>query len=320
MSSFKQNIRDFIAKSQLDAALEAVKKRANDGATELDTPVTLLLGELEYLKKRSINGLLTAEDERVERQNLSFRLLNLIENWTETAANTEGSNATNATPSPPPKDVILFLGANPFANLVLELAREIEQVSHGLEQFGKRDSFDFRAKMHVSPIDLQRMLLDSDTSARFVHFAGNAVVDHKIYGSGVIFEGDDGKPQVIGGKVLAAVFGQFSNVECVFLNTCDSGPFALDIGQKVRYAIGMNSRIWDDTAIRFAVAFYEAIGNGRDVPFAFDFAKTRLLLEMPYAPEQADIPILIANGKCDAPVYVGEKSHLDETNGVRPMR
>ncbi len=209
---------------------------------------------------------------------------------------------------PAAKTVVLFLGANPFKNLALDLEREVTGISEGLRYFGKRQEFDFRAKIHVSPADLQRMLLDADFAPRFVHFAGNAVEQHPDYGSGIIFEDAAGQPQPVSGDILARIFRQFPGVECVFLNTCDSGPSALAIGQQVPYAIGMNARVYDESAIIFAIAFYEAIADGKDVPFAFEFARTRLLMER--YPDQASIPILIVNGKCDDPVYVPGDSHI----------
>ena len=45
-----------------------------------------------------------------------------------------------------------------------------------------------------------------------------------------------------------------------------------------------------DAAILFASAFYDAIGNGRDIPFAFRFARNSLDLED--MPESA-LPIMI---------------------------
>ncbi len=301
MPDFKVQIHDLIGQGLLDKALQRAKQAALAGATELDTPATLLSAEYEYLKRSSINGLFTASEESAKRQSIAFRLLNVI------------NEVTVLAEQPPPavsKQVLLFLGANPFQTLPLELEREVQEVSTGLERFGKRQVFDFRVKIHVTPTDLQRMLLDCDYAPRLVHFAGNAVVDHPDWGSGVIFEDEQGQPIVVRGEVLALIFRQFPSVECVFLNTCDSGPSALAIGQHVRYVIGTNTAIYDVSAIVFAVAFYEAIASGHKVPFAFEFARTRLMMSS--YPEQATIPILVVDGKCDGPVYVGGgNSHLD---------
>ena len=310
MPDLKIHIHDFIGQGRLEEALQRAKQAALAGVTELDTPATLLSAEFEYLKRSVINGLLTADEESAKRQSIAFRLLSIVNDLAET---TEQPTAVAVS-----KQVLLFLGANPFHNLPLELDREVQEVSSGLERFGKRQAFDFRAKIHVTPADLQRMLLESTYLPRLVHFAGNAVVDHPDWDSGVIFEDEQGQPLTIRGEVLALIFRQFPSVECVFLNTCDSGPSALAIGQQVRYAIGMNARIYDESAIIFAVAFYEAMADGREVPFAFEFARTRLLISN--YPEQATIPILVVDGKCADPVYVDGKSHLTEPAEARLIR
>ncbi len=300
MPDFKVQIHDLIGQSRLDEAIQRAKQAALAGVTELDTPATLLSAEYEYLKRSVINGLLTASEESAKRQSIAFRLLSIVNEAVTTI-----EQPTAATVN---KQILLFLGANPFQQLPLELEREVQEVSDGLERFGKRQVFDFRAKIHVTPTDLQRMLLDCDYAPRLVHFAGNAVVDHPDWGTGVIFEDEQGQPLVVRGEVLALLFQQFPSVECVFLNTCDSGPSALAVGQHIRYVIGTNSTIYDVSAIVFAVAFYEAIAGGHEVPFAFDFARTRLMMSA--YPQQANIPILIVDGKCDEPVYVGSNSHL----------
>lgn len=303
MPDFQTEVRDLIAQGQLDAALQRTKQAALSGMHDLDTPVTLLLSEFEYLRRSIINGLLAPAQESIQRQNLAYRLLTLVDGVQEPATSTTA----------PAKTVLLFLGANPFKNLALELEREVNEISAGLTQFGQRQAFDFRAKIHVTPADLQRMLLEvSALKPRFVHFAGNAVVNHPDFGTGVIFEDEQGQPRVIGGDVLAMVLQQFPSVECVFLNTCDSGPSALAIGQHIRYAIGMNARVFDENAILFAVAFYEAIAGGHDVPFAFDFARARLMMG-PY-PEQASLPILVTNGVSNGPAFVPGDSHLGQVN------
>ena len=121
---------------------------------------------------------------------------------------------------------------------------------------------------------------------------------------------------VLDGKTLAGIFRQFPGIECVFLNTCDSGPTALEIGQHIPYAIGMNARVFDEAAIQFAVAFYEAVASGKDIPFAFEFARNRL--RMSYFPEQAAIPVLITAGQCPDPVYTDGASHLDQPSPRLP--
>lgn len=298
MLPFTDLIRELIEQGRLEEALNLAKKKALEAWPDMDTDVALLLADFQLATAKSFRGELDFNGLSAKMRSLSAQLLETVEKVETTQ---DGASTTIGGP----RDTILFFGANPFENLRLELDREVREVSEGLTRQGTRQSFDFRAQMHVSPADLHRMLLDKP---RFVHFAGNAVVNHPDFGSGVIFEGKDKQPQTVGGDILARIFKQAPGVECVFLNTCDSGPSALAIGQSVKYAIGMKSIIYDISAIQFAVAFYEAIGSGKDIPASFEYAKTRLLVEE--YPAQADIPVLIIDGKCDEPVYIDRGTHL----------
>ncbi len=315
MPTLKSLVSDLVTQTRLDEALDLAKQHALAGLIEYDTPITVITAEWNYLKKTVLNGILSFSEESTKRQGIIARLLSVVEEMERMPA-ANSSAATSAAPIP--RNVILFLGANPFEHLALQLEHELDYISAGLTHFGKRDAFDFRAKMHVTPTDLQRMLLEAQSfQPRFVHFAGNAVVNHPEYGTGVVFETETGKPKVVSGDLLATIFRQFPSVECVFLNTCDSGPSAFAIGQHVKYAIGMNATVYDEVAIDFAVAFYEAIAGGNSVPFAFDFAKMRI--QLGNIPEQASLPILVVDGQCNETLYVPGLSHI-ECDNPRPVR
>jgi AAA-like domain len=58
-------------------------------------------------------------------------------------------------------------------------------------------------------------------------------------------------------------------VECVLLNACYSVLQAEAIALHIPYVIGMNQAVGDQAAIVFAVAFYDALGAGRDFEFAY---------------------------------------------------
>lgn len=288
-------VKELVAEARLEDALKAAKQGALNGYIELDTPVTLLQSELAYLNRSNIRGLYTREEYGVQLNIISQRLLDLINKPGQVDAPMPAGQKSKT-------NTLLFLGANPLKNLALELDREMQEISEGLKRFGQRAAFDFRAQMHVSPADVQRLLLEDDLNPGYVHFAGNAVVDHPEYGTGILFEDENGDPQIVGGDALAVVLKQFPDVHCVFLNTCDSGPSAMLLGKQMPYVVGMNAKIYDLCAIDFGVAFYEAIARGKDVPFAFEYARGRLLLGK--YPEQASIPVLIADGKASGPLYV----------------
>jgi hypothetical protein len=309
--NLKTQISDLVAQSLLDEAFDLAKQYTLAGKIEFDTPLAILRAKWDYTKKKALAHAISFEKENEARQDVIFSLLELVSDM-------DGKPTAPSAP-PAPKNILLFLGANPFEKLVLGLDRELQMVSDGLTHFGQRNAFDFRAKMHVTPADLQRMLLEAQKlQPRFVHFAGNAVVNHPAHGTGVIFEDEHGQPRTVSGETLATIFQQFPSLQCVFLNTCDSGPSALAVGQHVKYAIGMNDRILDDAAILFAVAFYEAIANDNDVPFAFQFAKNRLLLS--HLPDQATIPVLIADGQAQGTTYHPGPSHIEDCDNPRILR
>lgn len=299
MLPFTDLIRELIEQGRLEEALNLAKKKALEAWTDMDTDVALMLADFQLATTKSFRGELDFNGLSAKMRSLSAQLL-------ETVERVETAQGGASTAGGGPRDMILFFGANPFENLALELDREVREISEGLTRKGTRQAFDFRAQMHVSPADLHQMLLNNP---RFVHFAGSAVVNHPDYGTGIIFEGKNKEPKTVGGELLARIFKQFPSVECVLLNTCDSGPTALSIGESVKYAIGMKSRVYDESAIDFAVAFYQAIGSGKDVLASFEYAKTRLLMED--YPDQADIPVLITDGQCAEAVYIDGESHLD---------
>lgn len=61
-------------------------------------------------------------------------------------------------------------------------------------------------------------------------------------------------------------------VECVILNACYSEIQAGAIAQHIEYVIGMDKAIGDKIAIEFAVAFYDALGAGESIEFAYKLA------------------------------------------------
>jgi AAA-like domain len=75
---------------------------------------------------------------------------------------------------------------------------------------------------------------------------------------------------------------QLIRSRCVLLNACYSEVQARAIAQHIPYVIGMNQAIGDTAAREFAVGFYDALGAGRDIEFAYRFACNSI--------QMADIP------------------------------
>ena len=161
---------------------------------------------------------------------------------------------------------ILVLAANPKDTPSLRLDQEIREIDNGLERAQKRDEFVLKQKLAARPIDVRRAMLDYKPN--IVHFCG-----HGSGEEGIAFEDESGKANLVSADALAGFFELFADkVECLVLNACYSEVQAEAIAQHIPYVIGMNKAIGDSAAIEFAVAFYDALGAGESVRFAYRLA------------------------------------------------
>ena len=75
--------------------------------------------------------------------------------------------------------------------------------------------------------------------------------------------------QLVNTSALAQLFKLFSGIECIILNACYSEAQATAIVEYVPCVVGMNKAIGDIAAIKFATGFYNALGAGESVEFAY---------------------------------------------------
>ena len=66
-------------------------------------------------------------------------------------------------------------------------------------------------------------------------------------------------------------------MECVLFNACYSEVQAEAVSKYIPYVVGMNKPIGDKAAIDFAVAFYDALGAGETMEFAFKLGRSQLV-------------------------------------------
>lgn len=161
---------------------------------------------------------------------------------------------------------ILLLASNPKDTTRLRLDEEAREVYNGLRGAKRREDFVLQQVWAVRSEDVRRAMLDFEP--QIVHFSGHGKGEN-----GIAFEDNDGNTQLVSTETLADFFKAFSDsVECVVLNACYSEVQAQAIAEHIDFVIGMNQPIGDKAAIEFAVAFYDAIGAGKDIPFAFNLA------------------------------------------------
>ena len=195
---------------------------------------------------------------------------------------------------------ILILAANPKNTTPLRLDEEVREIDEGLKRAKKREQFSLEQRWAVRSRDVYRAMLD--TSPTYVHFCG-----HSTESQGLAFEDDLGQIQLENADSLAALFEVFAEngIECVILNACYSESQAKAIGQHVSYVIGMSNEISDKSSILFAVAFYDALGAGESVEFAYKLGCSQLIRT-----GENHIPILKKKGSKRTQLQILPKQNL----------
>lgn len=160
---------------------------------------------------------------------------------------------------------ILLLAANPKGTTPLRLDEEVREIGEGLLRSRQREEFQLVQRWAVRPRDVQRAMLDK--KPQIVHFSGHGAGEE-----GLVFEDEVGQPKLVPGSALADLFRIFAQrgVECVVLNGCYSQVQAEAIVQHIPYVVGMKRAIGDTAAIAFAVGFYDALGAGETIEFAYE--------------------------------------------------
>jgi hypothetical protein len=166
-----------------------------------------------------------------------------------------------------PVKTILVLAANPVSTSRLRLDEEVREIESALKAAKQREQFRLVQKWAVRSRDFYLAILEH--RPQIVHFCG-----HGTGVDGIVLEDETGQPAPVEKEALSRLFKLFAvkGVECVVLNACYSEEQAQAISQYIKYVIGMNQAIGDKAAIAFAVAFYDALGVGEEVQFAYDLA------------------------------------------------
>jgi hypothetical protein len=173
----------------------------------------------------------------------------------------------------PTRTTILFLGANPLDTTRLRLDEEYRAIDQALRQAEFRDRFNIQQHSAVRVADLQPLLLRHRPG--ILHFSG-----HGSNVGEIILEDANGQMRPVSVEALGALFSLLKdNLRCVVLNACYSQRQAEAIAQHIDCVVGMSTSIGDRAAITFAFAFYQAIGDGKDIKTAFRLGCSQIDLE-----------------------------------------
>lgn len=165
---------------------------------------------------------------------------------------------------------VLFIASNPLDTSRLRLEKEMREIDLELSRAKYREKFEFSKYMDARLDDLLNILLED--TPHFIHFSGHGTDD------GIALMDDKTEnSHIVKSQSLAKLFKLFSNdIACVFLNSCYSRSQGKEIIQFISNVIGMRKGVPDTTAIVFAKSFYKSIGAGKEIDFAFEFAKVSI--------------------------------------------
>lgn len=297
MNEFVKNLRDSVTESKLDEVVEKLNLLFTNVDSELETSLIIVNANRQRLRRQQICGLISDDDYRLEINKITERILKFIE---EIQINLDKYlpfiNEESVVKGSNEKDIILFYGANP-SNFNVDIRKEIDQINEKLISIKKRNLFEFKIKMDVRPKEFEKTILELDKEPRFFHYGGNGVYEHPKYGSGIILSGENPEEvKTIDAQTLGSIFSRLKGIECVFLNACNTVPTGIEISKNIPYVIAMNQYVTDKFGIEFASYFYEAIGAGKNVEYAFNYSIDTLKMQGDYKKEQIETPQLLLKG------------------------
>ena len=292
MSINKDSIQNLIIEGELGKAIKQMLELGKKFSPDLLNETTLLSARFNSLEKDKRSGMISQDNASMRYAQIGNSLTYLMEkvqdNWViegqENAAPAPSSVTSRPGPTPgPSQQVILFLAANPKDSSRLRLDAEVRRIEGALERSKHRDKFRLEQRWAVQIPDLRRALLDEQPS--IIHFSGHGSELGRIY-----LEDITGNGQEVSAEALGNLFELFlDQIKCVVLNACYSDTQASEIVKHGIPVVGMNTAVPDSAAIEFSEAFYDALGAGRDLSFAFKLGRSAI--EM-YNLKAEDIPVL----------------------------
>lgn len=161
------------------------------------------------------------------------------------------------------KTNVLVVFANPRGTSSLRLGSEDRVIRESVKLSRYRDNISLTIRHATTVHDLRRSLLDE--SFQVVHISGHGT------GMGLVLEDELGGMYVVPQHALADLFQAYSPpIQCVILNACYSISQGQLTSLGVPFTIAMEGPISDEAAIEFSRGFYDAIGAGREVHFAYE--------------------------------------------------
>src|SRR5260370_10180099 len=157
---------------------------------------------------------------------------------------------------------VLLVFANSHDTDPLRLQTEQRAINEAIRRSSYRERITLTACPAATIHDFRRAFLDKEF--QIVHISGHGS-DH-----GLVLANELGEGKSVPPEALADFFEEYSPpVKCVILNSCYSVSQGKLISFNVPYTIAMEGPIDDEAAIEFSRGFYDAIGAGKTIDFAY---------------------------------------------------
>lgn len=158
---------------------------------------------------------------------------------------------------------VLVVFANPRGTDPLRLGTEDRVIRESVKLSRYRDNISLTVHHATTVHDLRRALLDEEF--QIVHISGHGT------GSGLVLEDELGGKYVVPQQALGELFGAYSPpIECVILNACYSISQGQLTSLNIPFTVAMEGAISDEAAIEFSRGFYDAVGAGKKIDFAYE--------------------------------------------------
>ena len=287
----KQSIQSLIIDGDLGKAIKQLLELGRDFSPDLLNETTLLSARFNSLERDKRSGLISSDNAAMRYAQITHSLTYLLEKVAADWAAPGGDEPPAGTPASAvnaPGKVselnILFLAANPRDITRLRVDEECRKIEQALERSKYRDKIRLVSKGAVQIPDLRRALMDY--SPNILHFSGHGSELGRIY-----LEDTSGNGREVPVEALANLLRLFKDqLKCVVLNACYSEIQADEIIKYGIPVIGMTTKVPDKAGIEFSEAFYDALGAGKDLDFAFELGCSAI--SMADLPGAEAIPVL----------------------------
>jgi hypothetical protein len=154
---------------------------------------------------------------------------------------------------------ILFCQPNPRDTNPLRLSEEARAIEKAVERSKHRNMISIKTLQATTIDDFRRALLENEYDV--LHISGHGSPGR------LIFEDEKGDKVNMELAALVSHIKRYPNIHTVLLNACYSLKDMTD--SIASFTIGMENAIADKSAIEFARGFYDALGAGKNVDFAY---------------------------------------------------